>query len=142
MINDVHTNNGKSIADVLHEFKNEFSTFVATRLQMLQEEMKQKASAFKSALPLIVIGVLFLATAWFLFTGAIVAAIVIGLPGNPWAYVIAFGAVALVYGIVGLVLAMMGKSAFSKASFKPEKTMRVLQDDKVWLQTEATRIQA
>src|ERR1019366_6076934 len=136
MINDVHTTNGKSIADVLHDCKNEFSTFVSTRLQLLQEEMSQKATAFKAALPSIIIGLVFLLTAWFALTGAIVAAIVVLLAGNPWALAIAFGAVAVLYGILGLILAMMGKKAITKASLKPEKTIRVLQEDKVWLQTE------
>jgi hypothetical protein len=142
MINDVHTNNGKSIADVLHDFKNEFSTFVATRLQMLQEELKQNTTAFKGALPSLIIGILFLVTAWLALTGAIIAAVAIALAGIPWALPIAFGGVAVLYGIIGLILAMMGKRALAKASLKPEKTIRVLQADKVWLETEATRLQA
>jgi hypothetical protein len=142
MINDVHTNNGKSIAAVLQDFKAEFSTFIATRIQMLQEEMKQKSTAFKAAIPSIVIGVVFLLTAWFALTGGIIAVVAIALAGNPWAVPIAFGAVTVLYGLIGLILALMGKKALSKASLKPEKTIRVLQDDKAWLQTEATRLQA
>lgn len=142
MINDVHTNNGKSITTVLQEFKAEFSTFIATRIQMLQEEMKQKSTAFKAAIPSIVIGVVFLLTAWFALTGGIIAVVAIALAGNPWAVPIAFGAVTVLYGLIGLILALMGKKALSKASLKPEKTIRVLQDDKAWLQTEATRLQA
>jgi hypothetical protein len=142
MINDVHTNNGKSITAVLQDFKAEFSTFIATRIQMLQEEMKQKSTAFKAAIPSIVIGVVFLLTAWFALTGGIIAVVAIALAGNPWAVPIAFGAVTVLYGLIGLILALMGKKALSKASLKPEKTIRVLQDDKAWLQTEATRLQA
>jgi protein-S-isoprenylcysteine O-methyltransferase Ste14 len=142
MINDVHTNNGKSIAAVLQDFKAEFSTFIATRIQMLQEEMKQKSTAFKAAIPSIVIGVVFLLTAWFALTGGIIAVVAIALAANPWAVPIAFGAVTVLYGLIGLILALMGKKALSKASLKPEKTIRVLQDDKAWLQTEATRLQA
>jgi|NGEPerStandDraft_6_1074524.scaffolds.fasta_scaffold27441_4 hypothetical protein len=142
MINDVHTATGKTITDVLNDFKNEFATFVATRVQMLQEELKQKSTNFKAALPSLVIGVLFLLTAWFALTGGIIAAVAIALAGNPWAVPIAFGAVAVLYGIIGLILAMMGKKALSKASLKPEKTLRVLQDDKVFLQTETTRLSA
>lgn len=142
MINDVHTNNGKSIAAVLQDFKAEFSTFIATRIQMLQEEMKQKSTAFKAAIPSIVIGVVFLLTAWFALTGGIIAVVAIALAGNPWAVPIAFGAVTVLYGLIGLILTLMGKKALSKASLKPEKTIRVLQDDKAWLQTEATRLQA
>lgn len=142
MINDVHTTNGKTIPEVLSEFKNEFSTFVATRLQMLQEEMKQKATTWKAAIPMIVVGALFLLTAWFAVTGAIVVAIAVAMPNNPWAYVISFGCVFVLYGILGGMLAIMGKNALTREGVKPEKTMRVLQQDKVWLQSEATRLQA
>ena len=142
MINDVHTQSGKSIADVLHDFKDEFGTFVATRLQMLQEEIRQTTTAWKAALPMIVVGALLLVTAWLALTGAIVSGIAILLAGNPWAYPIAFGIVVVAYGIIGAILAMTGVKAFSKHSLKPEKTIRVLQQDKVFLQTEASRIQA
>lgn len=142
MINDVHTANGKSISDVLHDFKNEFSIFVATRLQLLQEEMSQKATAIKAALPMMIVGLVFLLTTLFLFTGALVALIAVLLAGNRWAYVISFAAVGVVYGILGAILAMIGKSALAKQGVKPEKTIRVLQDDKVWLKTETTRLQA
>ena len=142
MINDVHTSNGKNIADVLHDFKNEFSTFVATRVQMFQEEMKIKATAIKAALPMLVIGLAFLAMAWVLFTGAVVCAIAVAMPNNPWAYAISFAIVMVFYAIIGGMMALMGKNALSKQSLKPEKTIRVLQEDKVWIQTEASRVQA
>lgn len=142
MINDVHTNNGKSIASVLQDFKAEFSTFLATRVQMLQEEMKQKSTAFKAAIPSLVVGLVFLLTAWFALTGGIIAAVAVALAGNSWAVPIAFGAVTVLYGLIGLILALTGKKALSKASLKPEKTIRVLQDDKAWLQDEATRLRA
>ncbi|HEY3928336.1 MAG TPA: phage holin family protein [Candidatus Koribacter sp.] len=142
MINDVQTENGKNIADVLHDFKNEFSTFVVTRVQMLQEEMKIKATAIKAALPMLIAGIAFLAMAWLLFTAAVVCAIAVAMPNNPWSYAISFAIVMAFYAILGALLAIMGKNALSKQGLKPEKTIRVLEEDKIWLQTEATRIQA
>src|SRR5581483_1236547 len=142
MINDVQTADGKNIADVLRDFKNEFSTFVATRVQMLQEELKIKATAMKAALPMLIVGFAFLGVAWLLLTAVIVTAIAAALPNNPWAYTISFAIVMAVYTIFGGLLVVMGKNALSKQTLKPEKTIRVLQEDKIWLQTEATRIQA
>lgn len=142
MINDVHTANGKTVSEVLHEFKNEFSTFLSTRFQMLQEEMKQKATAIKSALPMIVIGLVFLLTAWLLITAALVVVIATAFANNPWAYAISFAIVGVLYVLIGGIMALVGKNMLTKPGLKPEKTMRVLQQDKVWLQTEATRIQA
>jgi hypothetical protein len=142
MINDVHAANGKTIPAVLQDFKNEISTFLSTRFQLLQEEMSVKATAIKASLPMIIVGVLFLVTAWFLFTAGIVVVIANAFPNNPWAYAISFGIVAVLYGLIGGICALMGKSMLTKQSLKPEKTIRVLQEDKLWLQTEATRLQA
>lgn len=142
MINDVHTANGKSVTDVLQDFRNEFSTFVATRFQMLQEEMKQKATAMKAALPMVVIGIVFLLTAWFALTAALVVVIANAFPNNPWAYAISSAIVGVLYLIIGGICAIMGKNMLTKQGLKPEKTIRVLQEDKIWLQTESARLQA
>ena len=146
MINDVHTANGKTIVDLLHDFKSEFAHFVETRMQLFQEEMRQKGTAIRAALPLVIVGAVFLLTAWFLITGlivAVVATFVAGaMPDSPWIYPIALGSVAVLYLIIGAALAMAGKSALKKHGLKPEKTIRVLQEDKVWLQQETSRIQA
>lgn len=142
MINDVHTANGKTVTEVLQDFKSEISTFLSTRFQLLQEELSVKATAIKAALPMMVVGALFLVSAWFLFTAAIVVLIANAFPGNPWAYAISFAIVAVLYAIIGGITAFVGKSLLTKQGLKPEKTIRVLQEDKIWLQTEATRLQA
>ena len=142
MINEIHTLNGKSVAEVLQDFKIEFGRAASTRIKLLQEEMKQKMAAIKASIPMMVIGALFLLTAWFLFTAVIVTVIASAMPNNPWAYTIAFAAVCALYGVIGGILAMMGWSAMSKQNLKPEKTLKVLQDDKLFFQTEARRVQA
>ncbi len=146
MINDVHAANGKTLTDVLQDFKNEFIVFVETRLQLLQEEMRQKAAGIKAAVPMLVVGAVILLTAWLLVTALIVAVVAVfvagAMPGSPWVYSVAFGSVAVLYLIIGAIFAAVGKSALSKQSLKPEKTIRVLQEDKVWLQSEGSRMQA
>ena len=142
MINDVHAVNGKTITEVLQDFKNEIGTFLSTRFQLLQEEMSAKATAIKASLPMIVVGALFLATAWFLFTAAIVVVVANAFPNNPWAYAISSAIVAVLYAVIGGITAVMGKNRLTRQGLKPEKTIRVLQEDKIWLQTESTRLQA
>jgi VIT1/CCC1 family predicted Fe2+/Mn2+ transporter len=141
-IKDVHTATGKSLADVLHDFKIETISFVTSRLDLFEAEMRQKAENWKSALPKIVIGAALLFTAWLLVTGAIVAAVAMLLPNNPWAYAISFGAVGIFYAIIGAILAISGRNAFSREGLKPEKTVRVLLDDRVWIESQATRLRA
>ncbi len=140
MINEIHTLNGRSVAEVLQDFKREIHRAAITRGQLFLEEMKQKMAAIKASIPMIVIGALFLLTAWFLFTGALVSVIAAALAGNPWAYAIAFACVMVLYGVVGGILALMGVGALRKNSLVPEKTISVLKDDGILLQTEARRI--
>ena len=142
MINDVHTTSGKTLADVLRDFKIETVTFVATRAQLLQEELRQKVADWKASIPAIVIGSVLLLTAWFLATAAIVVALAAAFPGNPWAYVISFAIVASLYGIIGGIVTSRGAKALSKRNLMPEKTIRVLQEDKVWLESQTTRLSA
>jgi uncharacterized membrane protein YqjE len=141
-IKDVHTATGKSLADVLHDFKIETISFVTSRLDLFEAEMRQKAENWKSALPKIMIGAALLFTAWLLVTGAIVATVAMLLPNNPWAYAISFAAVGIFYAIVGAILAVVGRNAFSKEGLKPEKTVHVLRDDRVWIESQATRLRA
>ncbi|ABF39412.1 putative integral membrane protein [Candidatus Koribacter versatilis Ellin345] len=140
MINEIHTRNGKSIADVLNDFKNEVHRAVLTRAQLFVEEIKQKAVSIKASLPMLVMASIFLLTAWFLFTAAIVTLIAAAIPGNPWAYPIAFGAVMVLYALIGGILAMTGMKALRKNNLTPEKTIRVLREDGILLETEARRI--
>ncbi len=140
MINEVHTATGKNIADVLREFKNEIITLVATRFEMLREEMKAKTTVMLTAVPMLVIGVMFLLAALLTLTGAIVVVIAAAFPGNPWAYAISFAIVTALYAIVGGMMLLMGKNALSKQSLMPEKTMQVLHQDRIWLEGESRRV--
>ena len=45
--------NGRTVAEVLNEFKEELKEFVGTRGQMLRSEMQEKVGAWKTALPTI-----------------------------------------------------------------------------------------
>lgn len=142
MINEIHTLNGKTVGEVLHEFKNEFREFSNTRVKLFQEEMRRKMTIIKASIPAVVIGALFLLTAWFLFTACLVTLVAQAFQGNPWAYPIAFGCVFVLYALIGGATALAGWKGLSKESLKPEKTIKVLQDDKLWFQTEAKRVQA
>ena len=93
--------NGRSLAGVVAELKEEFKEFVATRLSMLQSELRDKIGTWKAALPAMVIGAVMLATCWLLLTGAIVAAIAVAFGPNPFAPAIALAIVGAVYAIAG-----------------------------------------
>jgi uncharacterized membrane protein YqjE len=132
-----YTPNGKSMADVLSVFKEELKDFANTRYQMLRNELSEKASALKAAIPAIVVGAFLLLVAFLLFTGGLVALIAIAFAGHVWAYAAALFIVFLLYAIAGGAAAYYGYRSITSAGMAPERTMRVLKQDGVWLQTEA-----
>ncbi len=133
--------NQKSIAEVLNGFKEELKEFAATRLQMLRNEFSEKAGAWKAGIPSLVIGVLLLLVSFFLFTGGLVAVIALAFEGNSWAFAAAFFIVFALYAVGGGAIAAYGYRKIKSVGVAPERTMRVLKQDGVWLQTEArTRV--
>ena len=124
--------NERSLQGMLQEIKNEIKEFVQTRFEIFKQEMQEKLSTYKSALPMALAGVLFLATAWFLITGAIVAAVAMAL-GYPLAFLI----VGVAYVIVGVTAGWLAYKEVTSASMKPERTLQVLKQDQVWMAQEA-----
>ncbi len=129
--------NGRTLAGVVAELKDELKDFVQTRLAMLQSEMREKLAAIKAALPMIVIGLVLVATAWLLLTGAIVAAIYVAFLGNPFAAAIALAIMGAAYLFGGIIAVVFGWTHVSAKGLKPQRTMRVLKDDQLWISTEA-----
>ncbi|MFL6299503.1 MAG: phage holin family protein [Terriglobales bacterium] len=131
MINE-NVQNGRTLQSTLQDIKNELKEFVQTRIDILKNEMQQKMAAFKAALPMAVVAILLLATAWFLLTGAIVAAIALAL-GWPAAFAIVAGA----YLIFGVVVGWLAYKEVTAQSMKPERTLQVLKQDQIWIEQEA-----
>ncbi len=129
--------NGRTLAGVVAEMKDELKEFINTRIAMLKSELKEKASAWKLALPSIIVGLVLMATAWLLLTAAIVAAIYVAFAGNPWAAAIAFAIVFVAYAVVGGIAVSFGIRDLKENGVIPKRTLRVLKDDQVWLANEA-----
>ena len=129
--------NGRSLAGVVAEFKEELKEFFDTRVAMLKSELQQKAKSFKASLPSALIGVVLLATGWLVMTGALVAVIAAAFYPSRWAYFFAFLIVGCVYLLAGGVMALFAYRSIRQTGVAPERTLKVLKDDRVWLQTEA-----
>ena len=128
--------NGRTVGNILSDTKDELKDFLETRIAMLKSEMSDKLAMVKSAAPLAVVGILFLLTAYMLFTLGLVGAIVAFLPENPYRWCIAFFAIAVLWGILGGICAYMAMREFQMKELMPKRTMQVLKEDKVWLQSE------
>ena len=136
-INEMTNGNLKHLQDVVADLKEEAKEFVNTRVAIFMAEIREKVQTVKMAAPLLIAGLLLLLTAWFLFTGFLVAIIAQAFLPSSWAYLISLVIVAVVYAIAGGGTAMFAVKAMSKNGVKPERTIHVLQQDRIWLQTEA-----
>jgi uncharacterized membrane protein YqjE len=129
-------NNGRTIAQVLSDAKEELKQFVDTRIAMLKTELKENLKTLKIAAPLAGVGVLLLATAYLLFTLALVGLVFAFLPDNAFRWCLALLAVAILWTILGGVAAYFAKREFEAKELMPNKTIRVLKGDRIWIQSE------
>lgn len=127
--------NGKSLAAVVAELKNDVAQFIQTRYQMLIAEMKEKAKNLKFALLWILVTVLLAGVAFLLLTGAAVVLIAVAV-GVGWSLLI----MGVAYLILAGISAWVVYGGLKSQGIAPARTLRVLQEDKVWLQNEAKSV--
>lgn len=127
----------KTIAEVIDDLRNELIEFVSTRFEMLEAEFDEKIRSFKMAAPTLAIGLVLLGSAWLLLTGFLVTIIAQAFAPHPWNFTLAFLLVAVLYAIVGGAATFLAWRQLKDKGVKPERTIRVLKQDRMWLQTEA-----
>jgi uncharacterized membrane protein YqjE len=131
----VHTE--KSIATILSETKEELKQFVATRVSMLKAEMDEKISRLKAVIPLAMVAALFMVSAWGVFTFALMALLHAFFVPSAYSWLWASLIVMAVYLIVGAVAGWFAYSEIKATKLAPTRTLKVLQQDQVWIQNEA-----
>jgi hypothetical protein len=131
----VHTE--KSIATILAETKDELKQFVTTRVNILKAEMDEKISRIKAVIPLAVVAALFLVSCWMVFTFALIALLHSLFLPSIYAWLWASLIVAAVYLIVGGIAGWLAYSEIKATNLTPTRTLKVLQQDQVWIQNEA-----
>ena len=127
----------RSVGEVLNDLKTELKDFISTRVQMFQSEMNEKIGTLKASAPAIVIGALFAVTAWVLFSLALVFLLSMVFEGKPYQYAASFGIVFVVYALIGAVALSYGYNSIKSRGMTPERTLRVLKQDQIWMKTEA-----
>ncbi len=123
--------NARTVAEVLHECKEDLKDFASTRLVMLRGEMRDKLSTLKLALPALLVGSLMLLAAFFLFTWGLVSLIALAMIGKPYAYTVAFFVVFALYALAGGATAAYGIRSLTSQGLTPERTLRVLREDQI-----------
>ena len=127
----------KSIATILAETKDELKQFVTTRVNILKAEMDEKISRIKSVIPLAVVAALFLVSGWMVFTFALIALLHSLFLPSVYAWLWAGLVVTAVYLLVGGIAGWLAYSEIKATSLTPTRTLKVLQQDQVWIQNEA-----
>jgi uncharacterized membrane protein YqjE len=127
----------RSVGDVLLEIKDELKHFVETRFELLRSELQEGIATVKSAAPLAAAAAVFLVTAYFLLTLALVSAIAIAFWNNPYHWFFAFLIVGVVWMVTAAILAFLVRNNLRTHGLVPKKTIEVLKRDKRWLQNEA-----
>jgi uncharacterized membrane protein YqjE len=130
-------NHVRGLAAIVAEIKDEIKDFVQTRVEMFKSEMRETLNAWKTAVPLAVLAVLFLATAYLMSTLAVVGLVAVAFWDNPYRWFLAFLIVGLLWSIGGGILGWLALREFQSKGLFPRKTIEVLKADKIWIQSEA-----
>ena len=128
---------GPTLAGIVAEIRDEAKQFVQTRVEMFKTEFQEKVSAWKAGALLAAVGLLFLGTAYLLLTLALVGLVAVAFWGSPYAWFLAFLIVGVFWGMIGGVVAFLAVREFRSQGLAPKKTIEVLREDKIWLQSEA-----
>ena len=136
-VNNVVENNHRSLASIVAELKEELSEFIQVRLALLKAEMQGKMRNVKNAAPMAVLGLVLAATAYLLFTLALVALFAALMPDSNFRWFIALLGVAILWSLGAGVFLYVAKRRLAASNLIPEKTIEVLRNDKLWLQQEA-----
>jgi uncharacterized membrane protein YqjE len=131
----VHTE--KSIATILTETKQEISQFVTTRISILKAEIDEKVARLKSVLPLVAIAAAMLLAGFMTLTFAMIALLHGLFLPSPYAWLWASLIVTVVYLSLGVAAGWFAYAEIKATSLTPTRTLKVLQQDQVWIQNEA-----
>jgi uncharacterized membrane protein YqjE len=128
---------GRSLAGIIAEIKDELKEFAQTRVQLLQSEMKETTANIKAALPLAIVGVTLLVTAYLLLTLALVGLVAAAFWHSPYAWFFSFLIVGILWSLGGAMMAYFAVRQFKTRAMFPKKTVEVLKADGAWLQRES-----
>ena len=127
----------KSLGTILAETKDEIKQFVTTRVNILRAEIDEKVARLKAVIPLVLVAAMFLLSGWMVFTFALIAVLHTLFMPSAYAWLWASLIVTAVYLLVGGVTGWLAYAEIKATSLTPTRTLKVLQQDQVWIQNEA-----
>lgn len=139
MSNHIYGSNEKSLAEVLRDMKGEALAFINTRYELLTVELKEKAAAWKRSIPMLAFALVFAMGTLATFTFTLVS-LLATLIGGEFAWTIGALIVCVLYGCLAAALGSAGYKRLTAQSLAPERTIRVLKQDQLWIQEETRGI--
>jgi uncharacterized membrane protein YqjE len=130
-------NECRNLSDVVNEIKVEAKEFVSTRLQMFNMEMKEKLSAWKIGIPLLIGAAVCGLVAFIVLNYALIAFLAALFAPSSYSWCFAGLIVGFFYLIVAAALYWIGMREIKAETLTPTRTLRVLKQDQIWLQNEA-----
>jgi uncharacterized membrane protein YqjE len=128
--------NGRSLAEILSEMRDELQEFAQTRIELLRRELEERAATLKAAVPVAVVATIFLGTSFLVFSFSLVAILAVLFGDNPYRWFFSSLIVAFAWAICGGSAALLVIQRIKKQPMMPRKTIEVLNGDKAWLQRE------
>lgn len=124
----------RPISGLFADLARETGNLARKEIELAKAEMSEKAGEAVGGIAMIAIGAL-VALAGLL---ALLAAAILGLATQvePWLAAVIVGGVVL---LIGLIMAMIGKSRLSARNLRPRRTMKSLQEDKQWARSQLSR---
>jgi uncharacterized membrane protein YqjE len=128
--------NDRPLREMLQDIKDQLRDFANIRIEMLKAELREKIQHLKTAAPMLIAAIVFAAGAFLTFTFGLVA-VIATLLQNPYSWAIAAGAVFAIYALVAILLGWLGFKEIQHEGLAPQRTLRVLKQDQLWLKNEA-----
>jgi len=126
----------KSVREMIQEVKDQLRDIATTRFEMLKAELREKIQHLKAAAPMIIVGVVLAAGAFFVFTFGLVA-LLAALITNPYSWAIGAAIVFVVYALAAILFVWLGVKEVQSEGLAPQRTLRVLKQDQAWIKNEA-----
>jgi Putative Actinobacterial Holin-X, holin superfamily III len=124
----------RTLAGLIIEIRDEIQQFLQTRVDMLRSEFRETVKTFKTVAPLALLATVLLASAYLLFTLALVGLIAVAFWNNPYHWFFAFLIVGAVWLSFGGLAAYFAWNRLRAHGMFPRRTVEVLKADKIWIQ--------
>lgn len=130
------TNHERSLRAITMEVLHELKDFVDTRMQVAKAEFQETIRSMKAGVPLILSALAFAGTGFLMLTVAAVAIVTVVFAGSAYQWFFAFLIVGVLWVALGAILAFFAYNQFHGQGRFPKRTLKVLKDDKIWLENE------